>query len=73
MVRIELYANGIDEISLVKNKMERIRQLTSTDNGYVYSAQVSSTRPASDFTARVVPFYDGVAVPLETAQILWQR
>jgi glycogen phosphorylase len=53
--------------------MERIRQLTSSDNGYVYSTHVSLTRLASDFTVRVVPFYDGVAVPLETAQILWQR
>jgi starch phosphorylase len=73
MVQVELFANGIDGTSLIKNKMDRIRQLTSTDNGYVYSAQVSLTRPASDFTARVVPYYDGVAVPLEDAQILWQR
>jgi starch phosphorylase len=73
VVQVELFANGIDGISLIKNKMERIRQLTSTDNGYVYSSQVSSTRPASDYTARVVPYCEGVTVPLEAAQILWQR
>jgi starch phosphorylase len=72
-VSVELFANGIDKASLIKNKMERIRQLTSTDNGYVYNAQISLTRPASDFTARVVPYCDGVAVPLEASQILWQR
>ena len=36
-----------------------------------YSATVSVTRPATDYnTARVIPRYDGVAVPLEAAQIL---
>jgi hypothetical protein len=27
----------------------------------------------SDFTARVKPHCDGVAIPLEEAKILWQR
>ena len=72
-VRVELYADGINEISVIQHKMERIRKLTSADNGYVYRAQVSSTRPASEFTARIIPHCDGVAVPLEASQILWQR
>ena len=29
--------------------------------------------PATDYTARLVPHRDGVAVPLEEAHILWQR
>ena len=29
--------------------------------------------PATDYTARVIPHYSGVAVPLEAAHILWQR
>ena len=40
--------------------------------GYIYSVTVSATRPATDYTARVIPNYDSVAVPLEAAQILWQ-
>jgi hypothetical protein len=27
----------------------------------------------SDYTARLVPHYEGVSVPLETNLILWQR
>jgi hypothetical protein len=30
-------------------------------------------RPAADYTARVIPRCNGVAIPLEDAQILWQR
>lgn len=33
----------------------------------------SATRPATDYTARVIPHRDGVGVPLEEAHILWQR
>ena len=36
-------------------------------------AAVSAARPAEDYTARVIPQCDGVAIPLEDARILWQR
>ena len=39
----------------------------------LYRATIPATRPASDYTARVIPQYSGVAVPLECARILWQR
>ena len=29
--------------------------------------------PPTDYTVRVIPHYDGVAVPLEVGTILWQR
>ena len=53
--------------------MKRVRQLAGAPGGYVYSAAVSAARPAADYTARVIPHCDGVAIPLEDAQILWQR
>jgi len=36
-------------------------------------AQRLTERPASDYTARLIPHCDDVAVPLEAARILWQR
>jgi glycogen phosphorylase len=47
--------------------------LVGAENGYVYKTQVPATRPAGDFTARIVPHLPGVAIPLEAPQILWQR
>ena len=38
-----------------------------------YTAQVSATRPASDFTARIVPHHPNALVPLEADQIIWQH
>ena len=53
--------------------MKRVRQLVGASSGYVYRAAVPAARPATDYTARVIPHRDGVAVPLEDARILWQR
>lgn len=72
-VRVELYADGTNGDAPVRQKMKQVRQLAGASGGYVYSAAVSDYRPATDYTARVIPYCSGVAVPLEAAQILWQR
>ena len=71
--RVELYADGVDGDGPVRRQMERAGQLAGAAGGYAYRARVASTRPATDYTARVIPHFDGVAVPLEAARILWQR
>jgi starch phosphorylase len=72
-VRVELYANGVNGGSPVRQEMKRVRQLVGASGGYVYSATVSAGRPTADYTARVIPHCDGVAIPLEDGRILWQR
>jgi len=42
-------------------------------NGYAYRAPMPATLPATDYTTRVIPHCNDVVVPLEAAQILWQR
>jgi len=34
---------------------------------------VPASRPATDYTPRLIPQRDGVAIPLEDARILWQQ
>jgi starch phosphorylase len=72
-VRVELYADGVVGGAPVRQEMKRVRQLTGALGGYVYSAAVSAARPPADYTARVIPHCDGVAIPLEDPRILWQR
>ena len=72
-VRVELYAYGVNGGIPVRQEMKLARQPAAADGGCVYRGQVPANRPATDYTARVIPNYDSVAVPLETAQILWQR
>jgi len=73
VVRVELYANGVDGNAPERVEMRRVRQRVGAANGYAYRAAVPATRPATDYTARLIPHRDGVAVPLEDAHILWQR
>jgi starch phosphorylase len=72
-VQVEVYADGVDGGSPVRQEMRRVRQLVGASGGYGYSATVSAARPPADYTVRVIPHCDGVAIPLEDARILWQR
>ncbi len=71
--RVEIYADGVNGGDAVRQEMERVSQLTDASGGYAYRAFVPATRPATDYTARLITHYTGVAVPLESARILWQR
>jgi starch phosphorylase len=71
--RVEIYADGVNGDGPVRQEMERVRQLAGASSGYAYRARVPAARPATDFAARLIPHHAGVAVPLEVAQILWQR
>jgi starch phosphorylase len=72
-VRVELYADGSEDITSERVEMARVRQLVGAAGGYAYRAEVSAARPAQDYTARLIPDRGGVSVPLEAAHILWQR
>jgi len=72
-VLVELYAEGTAGGAPVRQTMKPVREMVGTSGGYVYGAAVSATRPSEDYTARVIPHWDDVSVPLESAQILWQR
>jgi starch phosphorylase len=72
-VQVELYADGVNGGRPTRQEMKNPRPLAGASGGYVYSASVSAGRPPGDYTARVIPRCDGVAVPLESARILWQR
>ena len=72
-VRVELYADAANDGQAIRVKMKRVRRIAGAANGYLYTASVPATRSISDYTARVIPHCDGVAVPLEAVRILWQR
>jgi glycogen phosphorylase len=72
-VRIELYAESVNGGSCRREEMRPVRQLAGAPGGYVYSAAMSAAQPATDYAARMIPQRSGTAVPLESAQFLWQQ
>jgi len=69
-VQVELYADGINGGSPIRQELKCVGQIPG---GYNYSAIVPASRPPSDYTVRLIPHFDGVAIPLESSRILWQR
>jgi starch phosphorylase len=72
-VRVELYADGINGGDAVREEMKRAQPPPDASRRCVYHATVPTARPANDYTVRVIPQRTGVAVPLESDRILWQR
>jgi starch phosphorylase len=72
-VAVEVYADGLGGGAPVHWPLARVGPLVGAPGGHRYSAVVPADRPAGDFTARLLPHREGVAVPLECPHILWQR
>jgi starch phosphorylase len=72
-VRVELYADGDHAGGAVKKQMTGTRQLADGVGNYDYRATVSSARPATDFTARIMASRGRLAQQQEAGWMLWQR
>jgi starch phosphorylase len=69
LVKMTLYCNENEEL-----EMKLVGPVPGAEKGsYAMLGHVADTRPASDFTPRVTPFYRGLSVPLEENRIIWQR
>ena len=72
-IQVELYANGYGGAAPFRQGMTLVEPLIGTTNGFAFRARVPASRPASDYTARIIPRLDGVSVPLEAMHIFWQH
>ena len=72
-VKVELFADEVNGFNSVCEEMKYQDQLAGTINIYIYRASVPAERPAEDYTPRIIPYFSGVNVPLESSQILWQK
>ncbi|HVZ72872.1 MAG TPA: alpha-glucan family phosphorylase [Polyangia bacterium] len=52
--------------------MEAVRSLPGTANGHLFAATVATSRPASDYTPRVVPASPSAILPLELPLVAWR-
>jgi starch phosphorylase len=67
---VELIAGAVDGGDLFRIEMKP----GATDNGWVhYAASVPASRPAADYTPRIVAKSEVISVPLEYGRIIWQH
>jgi starch phosphorylase len=72
-VRVELYANGDKGGSAVEKEMTGTPGAANAAGGSDYHATVSSARPATDYTPRIVMKHNSMAQDLEPGWMLWQK
>jgi glycogen phosphorylase len=72
-VSVELYAEPLNGDGPTRHGMDRRDRLVGSVNGFTYTALVSSGRPASDYTPRLIPSHPGALIPLEAPYILWDE
>jgi starch phosphorylase len=71
-IRVELFADGQNGGEPVRIPMDRGAK--QSDGGFLYAATAKDEgRNLADFTPRVIPYHAGASIPLEAAQILWQK
>jgi len=72
-LRVELFAEAEGNESAPVAAMHRGAAIAGSANGHIYHRAVAATRPATDYTVRIVPACVGVRVPAELELILWQK
>lgn len=72
-IKVELYADAKTEESPAILAMIRGERVTGERSAFVYRVAVSASRPAADYTPRLVPQRTGAFVPLEAPFILWHE
>jgi starch phosphorylase len=68
---VELYADGVSGSGPVVEAMNA-QKAGGAAGVLLYAAEVAATRPASDYTPRVLPRRPPALLPLESTQILWR-
>jgi len=72
-VSVELYANPLKDEDPITHAMTRDEPLPGAASTSTYSASITTSRPVTDYTPRLVPRHEGAFVPLETPFILWHE
>jgi starch phosphorylase len=72
-LKVELFADSIQGGKPAIESMTALEPQADSPDALTYSVKVSATRPAGDYTARIIPYHPNASVPLEAGQIIWQR
>lgn len=71
LIAVEAYADAVDGAARERHVLHRTAQ--TSDGMLHYEGALPAGRSIDDYTIRVVPAVPGLAAPLESALIRWQR
>lgn len=71
---VELFANSLKGAAIERHCMTRSEKPLDDKNTFIYSVEIPTGRPTSDYTARAVASQEFCkSTALELPEILWQR
>jgi glycogen phosphorylase len=72
-IRVEIYAGQTDAAPAEVTVLSPAGAIPGATSGRLYRGRIAGTRPADNYTVRVIPSHQGVRVPAEMALIRWQH
>jgi starch phosphorylase len=72
-VQVQLYAEPQNGREPEIHPMIQEEEGSNPARGHAFGVRIPSHRPATDYTPRIIPAFDGALVPIEANQILWYR
>lgn len=72
-IAVELFSNETKHLPYQTLEMTRADELDHSRESAIYTAFVPNSCPSKNYTPRIIPFFEGVSVPLEESHILWQK
>src|SRR5271169_4880198 len=72
-IAVQFYADPRDAEAPFLGELLRGEAIIGATNGHIYTGAAPATRPAEEYTVRILPHYPGVRVPTELPLILWQK
>jgi starch phosphorylase len=73
MIKVELYADPLENEDPSKVIMDRKGLIAVATNTYIYAIQIPASRPSEHYTPRIVPYHPELFIPQENANILWEH
>lgn len=72
-VLVEIYANSQNGEKPFHQVMKCRGKVDRSESTYLFELHLSKERSPEDYTARVIPAHQGISVPIEAPEILWQH
>jgi starch phosphorylase len=69
-VEVELYADALDDSPPFRAAMS---PCGAVEGGLIYCATAPTSRPADQYTPRIIPRHEAAFIPAENSLILWQK
>ncbi len=71
-ISVELFADPLEDSEYIHRTLKLEGKLPDQENCFLYSGEISSTRPMEHYSLRIIPSHPAAVIPLEDNHIIWK-